>query len=376
MRKSFSDQLVSTGRGMALMGSQRAVRRRQGDFADDMRHGAAIGTTSYVPRRRFYVDGQAGTGDAPGGQASVFHHSGPGRRHGCTSRKRHGSPRASVAESAGLGLVRCLGAGGGGELPRASEPLDDRHAGAAVCGGRHRAACDASPDGPWVARASFGSESSGLLCRLSQSRRTGRRVRHDRDRAELHRGMVSVALACGRDRPRPRWHRGLSRTPEPVFQPSYTGVPESRRPLGPATFTGVTARLPQSYGDRRQRCRCSGGRPAWPRSRFRDLSRMGRRPRRGRAGSAILLSDRACRDHRRPIPAGRGQQRHRPPVADRVRAAATHDPLQLPALLPGQRPDLDRLRHHASPHRLDVRRHPTGAGAPAANQANLLTSLS
>lgn len=62
-------------------------------------------------------------------------------------------------------------------------------------------------------------------------------------------------------------------------------------------------------------------------------------------------------DHRDPVPAGRGEQHHRPPVAHRAGTAPAHD-LQRPLpLLVSQSAYTNRLSHRASSGR--VRRHRT-----------------
>ncbi|MFD7284227.1 hypothetical protein ACFV80_46510, partial [Streptomyces sp. NPDC059862] len=62
----------------------------------------------------------------------------------------------------------------------------------------------------------------------------------------------------------------------------------------------------------------------------------------------VLVDLHQLGDHRHPVPAGRGQQHHRAPIAHRTRAATAHDLLQPLPLLVGQSAHTDRLGHRAS----------------------------
>lgn len=69
----------------------------------------------------------------------------------------------------------------------------------------------------------------------------------------------------------------------------------------------------------------------------------------------VAIADLAA-DHRHPVPAGRGQQHHRPPVTHRTGAAPARDLLQLLPLLVGQSAHTDRIGHRASNGRIGCHR--------------------
>lgn len=76
-----------------------------------------------------------------------------------------------------------------------------------------------------------------------------------------------------------------------------------------------------------------------------------------RVADGVLVGLHQLGDHRHPVPAGRGQQHHRPPVAHRTGTAPAHDLLQLLPILVGQPAHTDRLRHH-NPQQSDQRTPP------------------
>lgn len=92
------------------------------------------------------------------------------------------------------------------------------------------------------------------------------------------------------------------------------------------------------------------------------------RPLRVQAGQALLIERvdhipdgvlvglHQLGNHRHSLPAGRGQQHHHPPVANRAGAAPAHDPLQLLTLLVGQSAHIDGLGHRASSGRIGCHR--------------------
>jgi hypothetical protein len=100
-----------------------------------------------------------------------------------------------------------------------------------------------------------------------------------------------------------------------------------------------------------------------------ELAGTASRPPRVQAGQAdlveavdhipdgVLVGLHQLGDHPDPVPAGRGQQHHRAPIAHRVGTSPAHDLLQLLPLLVGQSAHTDRLGHRASSGRIG--RHPT-----------------
>jgi len=62
----------------------------------------------------------------------------------------------------------------------------------------------------------------------------------------------------------------------------------------------------------------------------------------------VLVGLHELGDHRDPVPAGRGQQHHRAPIAHRTGTVPAHDLLQLLSLLVGQSAHTDRLGHRTS----------------------------
>jgi hypothetical protein len=86
----------------------------------------------------------------------------------------------------------------------------------------------------------------------------------------------------------------------------------------------------------------------------------------------VLIGLHQLRDHRDPVPAGRGQQHHRPPVTHRAGTAPAHDLLQLLPLLVGQSAPTEGLGHRASNDRIGrhrpSNRHDHQPGEPTRSQ--------